>query len=386
MFKKILLIKLRNIGDVLLTTPLYRILKENFPHSHLSVLINKGTEEVLEKNPFIDEVIVFDRKIKQLNILQRFIKEFIFLRDIKRREFDVTIDLTGGDRASIISYFSGAKLRIGKKSKGFLGKSLLYSKLVEVDKNKHSVLQNLEILEKMGIVSQKVKVELFVSKDEINWANKFLQNEMRQIRNCNDFQILHEKFILVHPTSRWLFKCWSDDYMAEVISWMAKNDINVILTSSKEEGELKKINSIINIIKTKTLNDYQNFMERVINLSGRLNLRQLIAICSISHMFFGVDSAPMHIAAALNKPVIALFGPTGAFNWGPWDNDFEQIPYEKRKGVQRVGKNIVIQRDWNCIPCGKDGCKGSKISNCLFDIKPDEVIDILNEEMKKIIK
>lgn len=384
MFKRILVIKLRNIGDVLLTTPIFRIIKGNFPSCHLAVLINKETQGVLEKNPFIDEIITFDRKIKNLSFLQRYLKELIFIRDIRRKSFDTTIDLTGGDRASIISYLSGAKLRIGMKSKGFLGKSFLYSKLLEVDKNKHNVLQNLEVIERIGLVYERPKVEIFVSEEEINWAKKFVQSQVMQIRNVDESQFLNEKFILVHPTSRWLFKCWRDDYMAEVIAWMVRNNFNVILTSSSAKGELEKINSIISILRTRLLNNKESYMERIINLSGKLNLRQLIAICSISHMFLGVDTAPMHIAAALGKPVVALFGPSGAFNWGPWDNETGIQSYTKRNGIQRFGKNIVIQRDWSCIPCGKDGCEGSKISNCLIDIKSKEVIDIISEEIKRI--
>lgn len=384
MFKRILVIKLRNIGDVLLTTPIFRIIKNNFPSCYLAVLINKETEGVLERNPFIDKIITFERKIKNLSFLQRYLNELTFIRDIKRKYFDTTIDLTGGDRASIISYLSGAKLRIGIKSKGFLGKSFLYSKLFEVDKNKHTVLQNLEVIEKIGLVIERPRVEIFVSEEEINWAKKFIQNQVMQIRNVDEPQFLNEKFILVHPTSRWLFKCWRDDYMAEVIAWMVRNNFNVILTSSPAEGELEKINSIISTLRTRLLNNSETFMKRIINLSGKLNLRQLIAICSISHMFFGVDTAPMHIAAALDKPTVAIFGPTGAFNWGPWDNESEEVSYPKRSGIQKFGKNIVIQRDWSCIPCGKDGCEGSKISNCLVDIKPKEVINIISEEIKKI--
>lgn len=116
----------------------------------------------------------------------------------------------------------------------------------------------------------------------------------------------------------------------------------------------------------------------VINLAGKLTLRQLIAVSSVCNIYFGIDTAPMHIAAALGKPVIALFGPSGAFHWGPWDNEANEEPYQQKNGIQRFGKNVVIQRNWQCIPCGQDGCEGSKISRCLFDIKPEEVIEIFS--------
>lgn len=138
-------------------------------------------------------------------------------------------------------------------------------------------------------------------------------------------------------------------------------------------------------------------------MCGKTTIKQLAAISETSHLFFGVDSAPMHIAAAVGTPVIALFGPSGAFHWGPWDNSQESkvslqpmgsqqseinrlSPYPKQNGVQTFGIHTVIQRDWDCIPCGKDGCEKSKISKCLEDIKPGEVKKILLDRLKRVEK
>lgn len=369
MYKKILVIKLRHIGDVLLSTPVFKALKENFSQSYISALVNKGTEAVLENNPFIDEIITFDRDIKKKPIISRFTEEIKFLRKIHKKNFDTTIDLTGGDRAAIISFFSGAKVRVGIKSKGFIGKTLFYTHLFDVDGSRHVVLQNLEIIERMGLKINNPEIVLNVTDEEKKWAEKLVSNSN-----------FHRK-VIVHPTSRWLFKCWRDEYMAEIIKWFISKGYKVILTSSSEEKEIKKIHSILSYIDP-SLNYTPSFLSveespPLINLAGKLTLRQLVAVCSVCDFYFGIDTAPMHIAAALGKPVIALFGPSGAFHWGPWDNEALGELYSKRNGIQRFGKNIVIQRDWNCIPCGQDGCEGSKISKCLFDIKPDEVIKIL---------
>ncbi|ODA43516.1 Lipopolysaccharide heptosyltransferase III [Thermodesulfovibrio sp. N1] len=359
MFKKILVIKLRHIGDVLLTTPVFTALKENFKESFVAVLVNKGTEAVLEKNPFIDEIITFDRRLKNYGVFKKYTEELNFLKQIRKKEFDTTIDLTGGDRAALISVFSGAKVRIGVKSKGFAGKKYFYTHLFEIDGKKHTVLQNLEILEKAGIKVKSRKVLLNVLEEEKEWAKKLIP---------------HKQIVHIHPTSRWLFKCWKDEYIAEVIKWFIEKGFIVVLTSAPTEKEMKKIDSILSFLKPS---------EQLINLSGRLTLRQLIAVSSISDLFFGVDTAPMHIASALGKPVFALFGPSGAFHWGPWDSDSSEIPYSERSGIQRFGKNIVIQRNWECIPCGQDGCKGSKISKCLFDIKPEEVVEIISSVLSE---
>lgn len=375
MYRKILVIKLRHIGDVLLTTPVFKALKENFPKSHISALVNKGTEAVLENNPFIDEIIPFDRDIKKKPITLRFAKEIGFLRKIRKKRFDMAIDLTGGDRAAIISFFSGAKLRVGMKSKGFIGKAHLYTHLFDVNGSRHVVLQNLEVIENMGLKINNPEIVLNVTDEGKKWAEKLVS-----FGNSEK----NKKRVLIHPTSRWLFKCWKDEYMAEVIKWFIEKGCKVILTSSAEQRELKKIDSILSYLPDSFISEPKGQSTSLINLAGKLTLRQLIAVSSVCDLYFGIDTAPMHIAAALGKPVVVLFGPSGAFHWGPWDNEAIETPYDKRNGIQRFGKNIVIQRDWNCIPCGQDGCEGSKISKCLFDIKPKEIINILSSILADI--
>src|SRR4030042_5786088 len=105
--KKILVIKLRHIGDVLLTVPVFRALRENFPDAYIAALVNSGTEDVLSGNPLIDEIIIFDRNIKKMNPLQKYTKELSFLKRIRIKRFDMVVDLTSGDRAALISFASG---------------------------------------------------------------------------------------------------------------------------------------------------------------------------------------------------------------------------------------------------------------------------------------
>ena len=138
----------------------------------------------------------------------------------------------------------------------------------------------------------------------------------------------------VHPTSRWLFKTWNDKSMSEIMDYLQiKKKTRVIVTSSPEKKELDKAKKILKLCKSKPL-----------QLLGKTSLKQLGALSSRAQLFFGVDSAPMHIAAAMNTPVIALFGPSGAFHWGPWDNQQGQgardkgqkNAYQKRMGYRHL--------------------------------------------------
>ena len=104
--KKILVIKLRHIGDVLLAVPVFRALRESFPNAYIAALVNSGTEDVLSGNPLIDEIFIFNRNIKKMNTAMRYIKELSFLKQIRMKRFDMTVDLTSGDRAAIVSLLS----------------------------------------------------------------------------------------------------------------------------------------------------------------------------------------------------------------------------------------------------------------------------------------
>ncbi|BCB97291.1 LPS heptosyltransferase III [Dissulfurispira thermophila] len=374
---RILVIKLRHIGDVLLTAPVFRALKEKFPDAQITALVNSGTEDVLKGNTLIDEILIMDRSIKRLSIIQRYAKEIFFLKDIRANGFDMTIDLTGGDRAAVISFASGARYRLGWKSdKGFIGKKYVYTHLSEPDANKHIVLQNLDVISQFGITTEDLTVNFYIPDDD----RIFIKDILRKYNADKETNIVH-----IHPTSRWLFKCWKDEYMAEVIRWLLDRGNRVIVTSSPDKKEVEKAKKILSLVGNSR-------SSLLIDLCGKTTIKQLGAISEVSNLFFGVDSAPMHIAAAVGTPVVALFGPSGTFHWGPWDNKISNFkfqisnywnPYPNRNGIQTFAIHTVIQRDWDCIPCGKDGCNGSKISKCLDDIRPDEVIEIIKNVIIK---
>jgi len=367
--KKILVIKLRHIGDVLLTVPVFRALRETFPEARVSALVNYGTEEVLEGNPLIDEVLVYDRRIKRLPLFQHYKREIEFVREVRRKRFDMTVDLTGGDRGAIISFLSGARVRIGwLDRKGWIWKRYFYTYLFHPEAKRHTVLKNLDIVRSLGIDTKDITVDFCISEDDRNFIKEILSK-----KGVRGFPVVH-----IHPTSRWLFKCWNDASMAEVIKWLLEKGATVILTSSPEKKEMEKAANIVSRVGKH---------HRFIDLCGKITLKELAAISEVSDLFLGIDSAPMHIAAAMGTPVIALFGPTGAFNWGPWNNqktDYKTTPYPARGGIQKAGLHTVVQRDWECVPCGKDGCEGSKVSRCIEDIDPQEIINIIEEQLSPL--
>lgn len=380
--KKILVVKFRHIGDVLLTVPAIRALKEALPDTTVSALVNSGTEDVLAGNPLVDDLICFDTGIKSSPSIRRYIKEAGFLNKIRAEGFDLVIDMTGGDRAAIVSLASGAGYRVGWKSgKGFMGKKYIFTHSVEPDGRKHTILQNLDMVNRLGIHTGNLSVDFHIPEKERIFARDLLKDGKKE-----NIATIH-----VHPTSRWLFKCWTDQYMAEVMGWLVELGAMIAVTSSPEKRELEKAKQIISLVSSSN----PRHSSHVLDLCGRTTIKQLGAISEASDVFFGVDSAPMHIAAAVNTPVVALFGPSGAYNWGPWDNEISgsgyrntaaDNPYSRRNGIQTFGIHTVIQREWECIPCGKDGCNGSKKSRCLDDIDPDTVKKVIIMKLEEIKK
>ena len=366
--KKILVIKLRHIGDVLLTIPAIRAVKNTFPNSSITAVVNSGTEAVLEGNPLINEIFALDRSMLNQSLLKRVWYEISFVKRIRGGHFDMAIDFTGGDRPALYSFLSGARYRIGyDAADGFAGKRFLYTHRFEVNRENHTVLQNLELLSKAGIKTKDFNVDFYISRDDEEWLSATLLE-----RGIKEGDVI----VHIHPTSRWLFKCWKDEAMADVIDRIqGQYGVKVILTCSPDKREMDKANRIIELTQNKP-----------ISFIGDIDLKKLGAIAKRARLFFGVDSAPMHITAAVGAPVVALFGPSGAFHWGPWENDYRQEsgekPYSKKSGVQTFGRHSVIQRDWDCIPCGKDGCEGSKVSDCLEDIGVDEVMEIIGRYLK----
>ena len=342
---KILVIKLRHIGDVLLSAPAIRALKESFPDAKVSVLINSGTEDVLSGNSAIDELIIFDRSIKKLPLVSRIAKEIAFLRGIRAKEFDMAVDLTSGDRAAILSYISGAGYRLAADpgKKGFAGKRYLYTHLANIDKQKHIALQDLDIVRQFGIDAKSEEVDFFIPEEAKAFVKKiFEENGIEDT----------DKVVHIHPASRWLFKCWKDEYMAEIISGLIEKGAKVIITSAPDKREMEKAKRILSL----TVSRITHHASRVLDLAGKTTIKQLAAISEASDLFLGVDSAPMHIAAAAGTPVVALFGPTQENLWGPFG-----------KG------HVVISKNLPCKPCKKGNCEGIELRECMKAIKPEDV-------------
>lgn len=346
-YENILVIILKHIGDVLVATPVLTALKTAHPTSRLSVLVNKGTEEMVTLNPLVDDVILLDRK-RGTKWGDRFWAQLAFLSVLRKKGFDLVLELSGGDRGAILGRVTGAKHRIGfapDKPKAF-GRQHLLSRLVSLSPTtQHMVDYNLALVRSLGIEPSDKKLTIAWSTQDSLHVEALLIH-----RGWEPGQ----PFVVLHPTSRWLFKAWHAEGYAQLCDHIEQvHGISVVITSGPEEKERALVNEVLGLTGS-----------HPIDLSGKLTLKQLASCIAMADLFIGVDSAPMHISAAVDTPAIALFGPSGDHMWGPWGDG-----------------HTVIKKGWDCQPCGKDGCNGSKVSQCLEAIGAEDVIPFVDEKL-----
>jgi heptosyltransferase-3 len=336
---KILIIKFRNIGDVLLSTPLIENLKLSYPNAQIDFALNDYCIDMIEENPNINNIFPYYRsRFQKMSFFKRIAKELQYFNTIKSMKYDIVINLTKGDRGSFLSLLSGAKIKIGYKSDNILLKILKPFTYNFNDDIKHTIEKDLDAL-------------LFLNKNiknknlSIYWAKKSEKKVKKLLDKYNISEFIH-----IHPVSRWMFKCWEDDRMANIIDYIQNTKkIKVILSASTNENESKRMAKIISLCKTSP-----------INLSGQLSLKDIAYLSSKAKLFFGVDTAPMHIAAAVKTKTFALMGASEPLCWGPWDSNQFNNNYKNTDGIQRMGDNTVISNMNHTIfyDNGIKKCKG----------------------------
>jgi len=353
---KILIIKFRNIGDVLLSTPLISNIKNIYPDSIIDFALNKGCEDMVSYNLNIRNIIVYDRsRIKKLSIFSQLKEEIRFTYNIRHNNYDMVINLTEGDRGAQLALFSGAKSKLGfPVRKGLLSKIKIFDKLGDDKKWQHTVEKDLQFVNLLGKEVDNKEVKIY-------WSGK-VEQEVDKILSDSNI----EQFVHIHPVSRWMFKCWEDDRMAKIIDYLQQNKgLKVVITGAPVKKELDRIDKILSLCET-----------RPINLSSKLTLKHLACLSSKAKLFFGVDTAPMHIAAATNTPVLTLFGASYPVIWGPWNNNSDKELFQDKDGVQASGIHYMVS-NMNHEIFYKNEVKKSKGMTLIDFEQTKQIIDLL---------
>jgi len=337
--KKILIVRMRHLGDVLLTSPLLTHLQETLPEAQIDLFINKESLPMLEGHPAITHYFLYDRKGISSHFFRKQWKEFCLLQEVRKKRYDLVLNLTEGDRGAIIAAYSGARYRVGfdPGKSGFFGKRKCFTHLVKICPTpRHTVERQLDVLRAIGIHPSINQRELFLHIPDP------ARKKMRSIYG--------ENFILIHPVSRWMFKSPPASFFIELIQALHQKGERVLLSAGTEKEGLARVHEI-----------QAAFPEiPLMGPAGKTSLKELGALIELSRLLITVDSVPLHMASALKAPVVALFGPSSDINWGPW-----QHPH-----------GHVVSAPFSCRPCYMDGCGGSKQSDCLHQIKVAQVMSL----------
>ncbi|CNF60075.1 putative lipopolysaccharide core biosynthesis protein [Yersinia frederiksenii] len=299
--QRILVIKLRHFGDVLLTTPLLSTLKANYPQAKIDVLLYGGTQEMLRENTTVNHAFIVDRGLKHAGLTAQISGEKALFNVLKAQHYDLILNLSDQWRAAAYCRLLKPGFSIGfhyPKRDTWLWR-YCHSTLVDIPHaaERHTVLNNLDILEPLQLTDIITDVTMSYGPQDIERVKQLCQQ-----RNISDY-------ILIQPSARWKFKTWASESFSQLINHLTEQGETVLLTGGKDQAELDYIAEIIAGCAQP---------EQVINLSGLLALPELAVLIDNAKLFIGVDSVAMHMAAALQTPAVVLFGPSNLNQWHPW--------------------------------------------------------------------
>jgi heptosyltransferase-3 len=339
--RRALVIKLRHHGDVLLSSPVFSVLKAHAAHIEIDALVYADTAEMLTGHPAISEVHTIDRQWKKLGIVGQATAEWRLLKTLRARHYDLIIHLTEHPRGALLTRFTGARWAVAplmKQRGNFWQNAFTHFYGKPANALRHTVERNLDALRRIGVYPDEQERRLTLTAGN--------NAETRVATLLREQGLEAKSFIHIHPASRWHFKCWPSEKMAALIDRLHAEGHQVVLTAAPDAAET----AMIEAIQTR-------LQQPAITLGGQLSLKELAALTARARLFIGVDSAPMHIAAAMGTPTIALFGPSGDKEWGPWG----------------VAHRIITSETHPCRPCGIDGCGGGKVSDCLTTLPVERI-------------
>ncbi|MBN4866469.1 MULTISPECIES: lipopolysaccharide core heptosyltransferase RfaQ [Providencia] len=325
-FKKILVIKMRFHGDMLLTTPVISSLKHQYPDAEIDVLLYQDTLPILSENSEINALYgMANKKSSGISKACNFIKLLLVLR---KNKYDLVVNLADQWMVSLLvrSIPAGTKIshQFSHRDSKYWRNSFTH---LTIPEGEHVVLNNLSVLKPLEL--KELKTNLTMSYTADDWKN--IDQRLLDLG-------VHSSYVVIQPTARQIFKCWDDEKFSEVIDALQSRGYQVVLTSGPSKEDLECVNNIANGCRTKPVTE----------LAGKTTFPELGALIAHAALFIGVDSAPMHIAAAVNTPIVCLFGATNHIFWRPWtDNavqfwagDYEAMP--PRDELDRNKKYLSI--------------------------------------------
>jgi lipopolysaccharide heptosyltransferase II len=326
---RVLVVRLRSIGDTVLSTPSLIALRRFLPEAQIDILLEDWVSPVLEDFDAVNNVLSVSKDIKE---------RFKLARKIRKTKYDVAFNLHGGTTAGFFVRASGAKYRVGYENYQY---SFLYNRKLSSasdfwrQEKTHSAEHQLALLGFVGVpVADKPKTRLSVSEKALDSIESKIQN-------------LKSKIALLHPVAAFDTKQWSTENFARVAEFLGEKGFQIVAVATKKEREVLDNLEKLSKVPILTFND--------------LTLPEITALASRAKIFVGNDSGIAHIASAVQTPSVIIFGSSNRNHWRPWTDAPNEIVYE----------------EFACQPCAGRFCKEFDEPRCILSVKTESVINAI---------
>jgi len=351
----ILIIATRQIGDVLLVTPLLHSLRHAWPHACIDILVNRHKGGMLEGNPDCNRIIEISEHPSWA--------EYRTLLPNLFRKYDLSINTLAGDRPHLYALCSAPK-RIGTIAEinwNSLWKRWINHHWTILDnRNTHTVLQNMTLASAIGV--------------QPNYAltPPYHPGADQQLHTLLPFDWQQVTYAILHPSPMWRYKQWNENGWSAVIVYLLNHVGHIILTGGNGAEERRFLTRFT-----------QQAPDRVHSLAGQLSFATTSRLLRSTSIFVGPDTAMTHLAAACDAPTVAIYGPSNPVKWGPWPiNQGNSNPWSRiERPFQRKGNVILLQGAQPedrapCVPCTEEGCDQHKQSHsdCLLQLTAEQVL------------
>ena len=329
--QRILLIRLSSIGDVLLASPVAEKLRQHFPKAHITWVVETKSKDVIEGNPFVDEVLVWHRKNwneqarQKKEYLQLIHLNYNFLQSIRALRADLVINMQDDFRSAALANISGARYRICSKT--FRESNRWFANiLVDNTLEKHAMLQYVSLLSPLGIGVKDTHMTMPFTSEDIVYSNSLLVEQGLQPK----------QFAVLNPAASSENKIWPTKYYAALADLLIEkcNTPVVFLGADSDRALVAEIICKMN--------------HKAHDFSGKTTLKQLGALVQNAQIFISGDTGPLHIAAAVGTPTVSLFGPTDPAKYAPLGKLHVALA---GKTMQDIKPSEVFQAACNILEC-----------------------------------
>lgn len=339
-YKNILIIKMSSLGDILHTLPFAAALRQRFPNAKISWLVHPQFAGFVPDAPVIDEVLYFDKvKFNKMGLMDK-LKYFCEMRALLHsKHFDLVIDMQGLFKSAVLAAISGCKNRIGycemREGSGLISRAVCGAHCHD-----HVIERYLDVARYLGANVSGVEFPMpDLTKESASVAAK-----LKAAGVSGDY-------VVFVPGARWVTKEWPVEYYAQLAEKIAAEGKYIVLAGGPDDAP--KGAKIKKLTKSNV----------VLDLTGKTSLRELAALIKGSIFYISADTGPLHFAAALKKPLVAMYGPTKAERTGPYGSD----------------KATVLLSPAKCAGCLKKQCGDW---HCMYDITPEMVYAAYREKLE----